>query len=305
MVYAIGVDLGGTNIKIAAVSEEGRVLQRSTYETQTDAPASWVETIRQRIKAIESDQAESTHWIGLAAPGLAAGDSLSIASMPGKLRGLEGLDWANSLQTSHPVPVLNDAHAALLGEAWVGAAVGYRNAVLLTLGTGVGGAVLAEGRLFKGHIGRAGHLGHISLNADGPPDIVGTPGSLEQTIGNSTLGERSAGRFTSTRQLVEAHLNGDEQATAVWLRSMYNLAAGITSIINAFDPEVIIIGGGIAQAGPALFEPLERFLEKIEWRPQGQHVRIIPAALGDFAGTLGAAYYAKHWHEEGRRDSLT
>jgi len=300
MVYAIGVDLGGTNIKIAAVSEEGRVLQRSTYETQTDAPASWVETIRQRIKAIESDQSESTHWIGLAAPGLAARDSLSIASMPGKLRGLEGLDWANSLQTSHPVPVLNDAHAALLGEAWVGAAVGYRNAVLLTLGTGVGGAVLAEGRLFKGHIGRAGHLGHISLNADGPPDIVGTPGSLEQTIGNSTLAERSAGRFTSTRQLVEAHLNGDEKATAVWLRSMYNLAAGITSIINAFDPEVIIIGGGIAQAGSALFEPLERFLEKIEWRPQGQHVRIIPAALGDFAGTLGAAYYAMHWHEDSK-----
>lgn len=74
--------------------------------------------------------------------------------------------------------------------------------------------------------------------------------------------------------------------------SVYNLAAGITSIINAFDPEVIIIGGGIAQAGPTLFEPLERFLEKIEWRPQGHRVRVIPAALGDFAGTLGAAYYA-------------
>lgn len=292
MRYGIGVDLGGTNIKIVAVSEEGQVLERSTCETQTDSPGSWVETIRQRIKEIEKTRAESARWIGLAAPGLAARDSLSIASMPGKLRGLEGLDWTDSLQTSHPVPVLNDAHAALLGEAWIGAAVGYRNAVLLTLGTGVGGALLAEGRLFKGHIGRAGHLGHISLNPDGPPDIVGTPGSLEQTIGNSTLADRSAGRFTSTRRLVEAHLNGDEKATDVWLRSVYNLAAGITSIINAVDPEVIIIGGGIAQAGPALFDPLERFLEKMEWRPQGQRVRIIPAALGDFAGTLGAAYYA-------------
>ena len=295
MRYGIGVDLGGTNIKIVAVSEEGQVLERSTCETQTDSPGSWVETIRQRIKEIENDQAESARWIGLAAPGLAARDSLSIASMPGKLRGLEGLDWTDSLQTPHPVPVLNDAHAALLGEAWIGAAVGYRNAVLLTLGTGVGGALLAEGRLFKGHIGRAGHLGHISLNADGPPDIVGTPGSLEQTIGNSTLADRSAGRFTSTRRLVEAHLNGDEKATDVWLRSVYNLAAGITSIINAVDPEVIIIGGGIAQAGPALFDPLERFLEKMEWRPQGQRVRIIPAALGDFAGTLGAAFYALNW----------
>jgi glucokinase len=292
MRYGIGVDLGGTNIKLVAVSEEGQMLERSTCETQTDSPGFWVETIRQRIKEIENNQAESARWIGLAAPGLAARDNLSIASMPGKLRGLEGLDWTDSLQTSHPVPVLNDAHAALLAEAWIGAAVGYRNAVLLTLGTGVGGAFLAEGRLFKGHIGRAGHLGHISLNPDGPPDIVGTPGSLEQTIGNLTLADRSAGRFTSTRQLVEAHVNGDEKATDVWLRSVYNLAAGITSIINALDPEVIIIGGGIAQAGPALFDPLERFLEKVEWRPQGHRVRIIPAALGDLAGTLGAAYYA-------------
>jgi glucokinase len=267
-------------------------------ETQPDSPGSWVETIRQRIKEIENDRAESARWIGLAAPGLAARDNLSIASMPGKLRGLEGLDWTDSLQTSHPVPVLNDAHAALLGEAWIGAAVGYRNVVLLTLGTGVGGALLAEGRLSKGHIGRAGHLGHISLNPDGPPDIVGTPGSLEQAIGNSTLTERSAGRFTSTRQLVEAYVNGDEKATDVWLRSVYNLAAGITSIINAVDPEVIIIGGGIAQAGSALFDPLERFLEKMEWRPQGHRVRIIPAALGDFAGTLGAAYYAMCWPEK-------
>ena len=300
MRYGIGVDLGGTNMKIVAVSEEGQVLERSTRETQTDSPGAWVETIRQRIKEIENNQGEPARWIGLAAPGLAARDSLSIASMPGKLRGIEGLNWTESLQTSHPVPVLNDAHAALLGEAWIGAATGYRYAVLLTLGTGVGGAFLAEGRLFKGHIARAGHLGHISLNPDGPPDIVGTPGSLEQTIGNSTLAQRSAGRFSSTRQLVEAHLKGDEKATEVWLRSMYNLAAGITSIINALDPEVIIIGGGIAQAGSALFDPLERFLEKVEWRPQGQRVRIIPAALGDFAGTLGAVYYTMRWDDDSK-----
>jgi glucokinase len=298
MGYGIGIDLGGTNIKIVAVSDEGKTLERSTCETKTDSPDSWVETIRQRIKEIETDQATSARWVGLAAPGLAARDNLSIASMPGKLRGLEGLNWTDALQTSHPVPVLNDAHAALLGEAWIGAAVGFRNAVLLTLGTGVGGAILADGRLYKGHIGRAGHLGHISLDANGPADIVGTPGSLELTIGNSTVAERSAGRFTSTRQLVEAHLSGDEQATEVWLRSVHNLAAGITSIINALDPEVIIVGGGIAQAGAALFDPLQRFLEKVEWRPQGQSVRIIPATLGDFAGTLGAVYYAMGWHAE-------
>jgi len=298
MHYAVGIDLGGTNIKIAVVSEEGEMLERSTSETWNASTGSWAETIKQKIKEIEIDRAEPPRWIGLAAPGLAARNNLSIASMPGKLQGLEGLNWTDFLQTSHPVPVLNDAHAALLGEAWVGAAAGYRNVVLLTLGTGVGGAILADGRLFKGHIGRAGHLGHISLNPDGPPDIVGTPGSLEQTIGNSTLPVRSGGRFSSTRQLVEAHLKGDAEATDVWLRSLYNLAAGITSIINALDPEVIILGGGIAQAGPALFEPLARFVERVEWRPQGQSVRIIPAALGDLAGTLGAAYHAMRWHED-------
>src|SRR5437763_1283728 len=144
MHYGIGVDLGGTNLKIAAVSREGEVLDRSISETQADSPASWVETIRQRIKEIEETRAEAARWIGLAAPGLAARDRLTIASMPGKLRRLEGLNWTDSLQTSHPVPVINDAHAALLGESWIGAAVGYRNAVLLTLGTGVGGAIIAD-----------------------------------------------------------------------------------------------------------------------------------------------------------------
>src|SRR6185436_1741393 len=107
-----------------------------------------------------------------------------------------------------------------------------------------------------------------------------------------------AGRFTSTRELVAAHLTGDEKAGEVWLRSVKNLAAGITSIINALDPEVIIIGGGIAQAGPALFEPLIRFMTRLEWRPQGHSVQIIPAALGDIAGTLGAAHYAMNWPSE-------
>ena len=298
MRYGIGIDLGGTNIKIVTVSEEGQILEHSARATQKDSPKSWVETIKQKVSEIETIHAEPARWIGMAAPGLSARDNLSIASMPGKLQGLEGLNWTDSLKTSRPVPVLNDAHAALLGEAWVGAAAGYTNAVLLTLGTGVGGAFLAEGRLFKGHIGRAGHLGHLSLNPDGKQDIVGTPGSLELSIGNANLAERSGGRFTSTRLLVEAHLNGDEEASKVWLRSVYNLAAGLTSIINGLDPEVIIIGGGIAQAGPALFNPLKEFLEKIEWRPLGQSVRVIPAALGDFAGSLGAVHFAMSWNAE-------
>jgi len=292
MSYGIGIDLGGTVIKILAISEDGQILDRSSSDTASDSPSSWIQTIRNRIKQIQETQKGPAKWIGLAAPGLAARDNLSIASMPGKLRGIEGLDWTEALGTSQPIPVLNDAHAAMMGEAWLGAAAGVSNVVLLTLGTGVGGAILADGHLFKGHLGRAGHLGHISLDANGPEDIVGTPGSLELAIGNSTVANRSNGRFTSTRLLVEAHQRGDVEATKIWLKSVKYLAAGVTSIINAIDPELIIIGGGIANAGPALFEPLAEFLEKIEWRPLGERVRIAPAALDDFAGTIGAVYYA-------------
>jgi glucokinase len=246
----------------------------------------------QKLAVIQKQRGEPASHIGIASPGLAARDGLSIANMQGRLEGLEGLVWTDFLQTPRPVLVLNDAHAALLGEVWKGAAAGFSNVVLLTLGTGVGGALLANGRLFKGHIGRAGHLGHICLNPDGPQDIVGTPGSLEEMIGNYNLVERSKGLFTSTRQLVDAHLAGDPQATEIWLRSIYHLAAGLTSIINAFDPEVIILGGGIARAGSALFDPLARYMDQIEWRPLGHQVPIVPAALSDQAGALGAAYHA-------------
>jgi glucokinase len=297
MSYAIGVDLGGTNIKLAVVSHDGEVLEYLTCETEDNA-GSWAETIKHQIAEAQNQRGEPASHIGLAAPGLAARDGLSIVNMQGRLQGLEGLVWTDFLQTPRPVRVLNDAHAALLGEVWKGAAAGFSNVVLLTLGTGVGGAILADGRLLKGHIGRAGHLGHISLNPDGLPDIVGTPGSLEQMIGNCTLGDRSAGRFTSTRRLVDAHLAGDSNATDIWMRSIYQLAAGVSSIINAFDPEVFILGGGIARAGEALFTPLAGFMEQLEWRPLGHRVLILGAALTDHAGALGAVYYTIRDREE-------
>ena len=287
--YSIGIDLGGTNIKIVVISSDGHVFDYLTCDT-ADAAGSWAQTIKDQLESIRNKRGTAPCHIGLAAPGLAARDERSIAYMQGRLAGLEGFVWQDFLGA--PVVVLNDAHAALLGEVWQGAAKGFRNVVLLTLGTGVGGAVLVEGRLIKGQIGRAGHLGHVSVNSDGAPDIVNTPGSLEQMIGNYNLSERSGGRFTSTRKLVEAHLAGDNDATAVWLRSVFHLAAAVASFINAFDPEIVIIGGGIAQAGAALFGPLHKELARFEWRPRGHQVPVIPAALGEKAGAIGAAYHA-------------
>jgi glucokinase len=291
MSYSIGVDLGGTNIKIVVISNDGDVLEYLTCDT-ADSEGSWAETIKQNLELIEKQRGYSPCHIGLAAPGLAAKDGRSIAYMQGRLQGLQGFVWQDFLESAAPVVVLNDAHAALLGEVWRGAAKGYRNVILLTLGTGVGGAVLVDGHLIKGQIGRAGHLGHTTVNSTGEPDIVNTPGSLEQMIGNYNISERSGGRFASTRLLVEAHLRGDKEAATIWLRSIAHLGAAIASFINAFDPEIVIVGGGIAKAGPALFDPLRQELDRFEWRPLGHTVQVMPAALGEKAGAIGAAYYA-------------
>lgn len=291
MNYSVGVDLGGTNIKIVAVSSAGELLEYVTCDT-ADADGSWANTIKENLHRIQQDRKATPCHVGIAAPGLAASDGRSIVHMKGRLNGLEGFVWTNFLEMPARVSVLNDAHAALLGELWQGSAKGYRNVILLTLGTGVGGAVLADGRLLKGQIGRAGHLGHVTVNADGAPDIVNTPGSLEQMIGNYNLRERSKGRFDSTRKLVEAHLAGDKDASDIWLRSVFHLGAAIASFINAFDPEIVIVGGGIAQAGAALFDPLANYLDKFEWRPMGHRVPVISAELGEKAGAIGAAYHA-------------
>lgn len=289
MRYAIGVDVGGTRIKAVAVDESGAVLDRRYTPTGAGSRADWSAAVARVIAEQERELGAPATWLGFASPGMPARDGLSIVSVHGPLAALAGARWDEMLGVTRRIPVLNDANAALLGETWVGAAAGLRDAMLLTLGTGVGGAVLSEGRLMRGHLGRAGHLGHICLDPDGLPDTTGLPGGIEDAIGERTIGRRSEGRFASTRDLVDAHLAGDEFASRVWLRSVYVFACAVASLINVVDPEVVIVGGGIARAGPALFEPLAAHLERIEWRPYGEGVRIVPAALGDLAGAIGAA----------------
>jgi glucokinase len=261
----------------------------------------WAHKIRGLVRDIQSqatsgnDAAEPAALdaaVGVSAPGLASPDRRSISHMPSRLGGLEGLDWTEFLGARHPVPVLNDAHAALMGECWVGAARDFQNVIMLTLGTGVGGAAMVDGRVLRGHLGRAGHLGHICLDPQGTPDVTGTPGSLENAIGNCTIGVRTNGRYQSTHDLVAAYRAGNCQATSIWLQSVRELACAIVSFINILDPEAVIIGGGIARSGEALFGPLQRNVDEMEWRPSGHRTKIIPAQLGEFAGAYGAAHNA-------------
>ena len=197
------------------------------------------------------------------------------------------------LRTPFPVPVLNDAHAALLGEVWQGAARGCENVIMLTLGTGVGGAAMVDGRLLRGCTGKAGHLGHATLDMEGPPDICKMPGSLEVAIGNCTIRERSEGRFETTHDLIAAYLRGDAEAGRVWLNSVKALACAIGCFTNILDPEIAVIGGGIAQAGAALFEPLRRMVREVEWETSSEGIKIVPAQLGEYAGAFGAAHHSR------------
>lgn len=292
MTKLIGIDIGGTQIKVAAFSPEGQLLGKWTRPT-VDKLVADVPHFAKTVREMMTELADADCLIGIAAPGVPAANERWIEFQPGKMCGIERFDWTKYLGRTRPVPVLNDAHAALLGEAWQGAAVGYRNAILLTLGTGVGGAILAEGKLLKGALGRAGHLGHVSVQDTPDRSIFGTPGSLEGAIGNCTVALRSGGRFSSTAALVEAYASGDPHAATVWLTSVRTLARAITSFINILDPEIVIIGGGIARSGPLLFEPLNRFMDEMEWRPGGHRVRIVPALLEEWAGTYGAAKRAQ------------
>ena len=288
MTWAGGIDVGGTHLKAVAVTPEGSVLGRHTSVTR-DSAAECVEATRAVLSDFTRELGHRPDTVGVCAPGLAAADGRSIAHLPVKLPGVAGLHWTDALAQPRPVPVLNDAHAALLGEAWIGAAQGCREVVMLTLGTGVGGAVMSGGRLLRGAIGRAGHIGHMSLDPNGPRSITGMPGALEMMIGDCSIGERTHGRFQTTAELVAAHRSGNADATRIWLQSVRALACAVASCINLFDPELVVLGGGIAGSGDALFTPLARELDQVEWRPAGYGVEIVPATLGPWAGAIGAA----------------
>lgn len=293
MNYALGIDLGGTRIKTAALAADGQVIdQRLSATIEGDLAGA----VKLAVELLIAERGKPA-WIGVAAPGIAASDAKSIWWMEGRLAGLVGLEWSRVLNF-RPVPVINDAQAALMGEMAVGAARDCRNVAMLTLGTGVGGAVVCDGQLLHGALGRAGHLGHLTVDADGPLDITQCPGSLEYAIGNYSLPRRTGGRFPSTQALLDAMNAGDPAAREIWLASIKRLAAAIVSIINVVDPELVIIGGGIARSGELLFEPLRLHLDQFEWRPHGRAVRIVPATSGEYAGAIGAAFYAMRFPDE-------
>lgn len=297
---AIGIDLGGTNIKAALIDRDSaeRItsLSRLTRDGEfEDGVPVFAHSIRDIVRELEAAAGAGTLPVGLSAPGIAHPKGRYINWMPGRMHGLEKFDWPAFLDRD--AQVINDAQAALLGEVWTGSARGCQDVFMITLGTGVGGAVLSGGRLLRGFTGRGGHLGHISIDAHAPKDIFNTPGSLESFLGNKTLHDRCGGRYENTHVLVAAAAAGDTQARSLWLESVRCLAVGITSLINVLDPELVVLGGGIASgAGDELMRPLQALMEELEWRPGGHRVRLALATAGEWAGTCGCVAMLNQIH---------
>jgi len=297
MEYSVGIDIGGTLIKTVACDGKGTVLYKDIFETRDMEPEEsettkvsyWVDSMKMQIDRIRKKLKTSASCVGIAAPGIVDEDGTQTEALPGKLKGIEGLIWSEALEGRYPMAMLNDAHAALLAESWIGCVKGEKNAVMITLGTGVGGAVMIDGKLVRGTIGRAGHIGHICIAPFGMKTICNTPGGLEWFVGDYSVRERSGGRYRSTRELVEDYKQGKSFASSVWLYSVRALACGIVSVINLIDPAVVVLGGGITEAGEALFDPLGEMLDEFEWRPSGHAVRLLRACLGEHGGAIGAA----------------
>lgn len=288
--YFIGIDLGGTHIKAVALNTHGEILYSNSLLTHDGEEQVWKQSVKQLIDEVRDQFNVQEQAIGISAPGLPNDENTCIACMPGRMEGLENFDWPSFLNT--PVKVMNDAVAALVGEATFGVAKNKKHVVMLTLGTGVGGAILIDGKPYLGAFSKAGHIGHMVVNEDGKPDVTGMPGSLEMCIGNCTLSDRSGGAYKDTFDLIKDYRRQDAYATSLWLTSVRQLSIAISSLINILSPQQIILGGGITEAGDDLFIPLADFMEQYEWCISNTSVPIVKASLGNSAGAIGAACFA-------------
>ena len=287
---AIGIDLGGTRIKAVLINNEGTVLHQLYQPTYDGDDTTWKNAVIAAVDELQNKSKTKPSVIGLSAPGLPNKENTTIAFMPGRLEGLENFVWGECLQCA--TYVVNDGVAALVAEAKTGAAKNSTNAIMVTLGTGVGGALLINKQPYQGSFNKAGHIGHMVIDSDGDSDVTNMPGSLEECIGNYTIEKRTNGKFTSTHELLNAYRNGDEFAKRIWLTSVKKLAIGLASASNIISPDTIIVGGGIAEANDDLFIPLNKWFNEFEWQPGGIRPKIVKATQGDLAGAIGAACFA-------------
>ncbi len=300
---AIGIDIGGTKVAGLRVAEDGTVLDRRERPTPADDVAATVETVSELAGVLVAAGGEA---IGVGAAGM-------VDFAAGVLRYAPNLAWREvslrdmlSERTGLPCVVDNDANVAAWGEYRFGAARGYRHVLAVTVGTGIGGGIVADGELLRGAHGFAAEIGHIIVEPDGPPCGCGNRGCWEQVASGQALDrlaraevERdpagriaalAAGAEASGRHVSEAARQGDPAAIGIFAAVGRRLGQGIAGLVNVLDPEVVVVGGGVAEEGAILLEPArEAFLDSVEAPEHRPEVPIVAAALGNDAGAIGAA----------------
>lgn len=306
--YAIGLDVGGTKTAAARVAPDGSIVARATLPTPADDMAATLETILEAARAVLSPDVRA---VGIAAAGL-------VESATGILRFAPNLAWRDAPLVEHlsgalglPVVADNDNTAAAWGESRFGAGRDYRHMMLVGVGTGIGGGIVADGVLFRGAHGFAADIGHIIVEPDGPLCGCGNRGCWEQVASGQavTRAGRQAvrdGEQTLLRDQVggdpervtgpmvtKAAQEGDAVSIAIIAEVGRRLGEGIGGLVNVLDPEVVVVGGGVADAGELLLTPareaFRRSVEAVDRRPD---VPLVHAQLGNDAGVVGAATLA-------------
>ncbi|HEY9691127.1 MAG TPA: ROK family protein [Oculatellaceae cyanobacterium] len=284
----IGIDLGGTAIKLGRFRKDGTCLQSLSVPTpQPATPTAVVDAI---VDAIASLGTNSVIAIGVGTPGPVDATG-RIAQVAINLASWHDVPLANWLEEKTKLPTIlaNDANCAGLGEAWLGAGRKFRNLILLTLGTGVGGAIILDGKLFTGHQGAAGELGLITLYPDGAACNSGNQGSLEQYTSVQAI-RRITGKEPD--QLGALAALGDVEALAFWESYGRNLGIGLASLIYVLTPEAIVIGGGISASAEFFFPSALAEIEKRVLPSSRVGLQLLRAELGNQAGMVGAAKLA-------------
>jgi glucokinase len=290
----IGVDVGGTKTLAAVVSRDGEIEQKVVHPTDIssqDAVLAGLDAIVDEIRAGHDVAA-----IGFGIPSRInqkTGRAVASVNIP-----LAGVDFRDRMRERHglPVGIDNDANAATIGEWQAGAAKGARHVVMLTLGTGVGGGLILDGRPYRGATGSGAELGHIVIGLDGPPCGCGGHGHLESYAAGRVADQAARKLYgdgsNGTELVAKAH-DGESEAVEALAEIGRYLGAGIASFVNVFEPELVVVGGGFGSAaGELLLGPARKMLAREGLEPGRDTVRIVPAQLGFYAGVIGAGMIA-------------
>ncbi|HEV7701057.1 MAG TPA: ROK family protein [Pyrinomonadaceae bacterium] len=289
----LAVDLGGTNARMAAVDKDGGVLHLSRRETPSGVTGDQLADLFLEM-AGECETATRIKFaaIGIGVPANVTPDGV-LHHLP-NIPTLEGSDLRAqvSMRFAMPCVLENDATSAAIGEAWLGAAKGIDNWFMITLGTGIGGGVFVDGEPLRGPDGGAGKLGHICVEPDGHSCGCGSHGCIEQYASATALVRmsREAGlEVEDAHALYERFLNGEAIAASVFAKMGRYLGITLAGLVNTFNPEMIVIGGGASAAWDAFVEPLTREVKARAFTESATRAKIVRTALGDDAGILGAA----------------